>query len=104
MHSELVCLSEDGQIYQWQWSEPYAYAETPALNLELESGATPDSMEVSLFQTGHPKTAALGLSNEYVAMMAVCSIRASFLTKSGKVSRFPLSYTINRDLIYRDLI
>ncbi|OWA51736.1 E3 ubiquitin-protein ligase UBR5 [Hypsibius exemplaris] len=66
--SELICVSESGQLHQWRWDSEFAFA---------------DDLNPTVF---HPKSAALKLLNEKVMAMAACSIRASFLTASGKLA------------------
>ena len=70
MHSELVCLGNDGKLYQWKWSEPEPYKSVD------ETGST----------FHHPRTKSLSLTNESVAKLSGCSARASVVTLSGKVS------------------
>jgi E3 ubiquitin-protein ligase EDD1 len=69
MHSELVCLDNEGNLHQWKWNEPAPF---PALN---ERGT----------KITHPKTKSLGLFNEYIVKLSACSSRATVATRSGKV-------------------
>ncbi|XP_076437649.1 E3 ubiquitin-protein ligase UBR5-like [Babylonia areolata] len=68
MHSELIAVGTNGLLYCWKWSDPEPYRSTD----------NPMSR--------HPKTASLALLGEKMVGMAVCSIRASVVTESGKVA------------------
>ncbi|XP_055339569.1 E3 ubiquitin-protein ligase UBR5-like isoform X2 [Paramacrobiotus metropolitanus] len=67
--SELLCICDNGQLYQWRWDQEFPYCE--------------NSSSAGIF---HPKAAVLGLTTEKVRIMAACGIRASFLTNSGKLA------------------
>ncbi|KAL8591738.1 hypothetical protein ACOMHN_032280 [Nucella lapillus] len=68
MYSELVAIGVNGLLYCWKWAdqEPYRSPDNPL--------------------SRHPKTASMALLGEKIVGMAVCSIRASLLTESGKVA------------------
>ncbi|XP_071501427.1 E3 ubiquitin-protein ligase UBR5-like, partial [Diadema antillarum] len=68
MYSELVALGQNGQLYQWKWSdaEPYRNAE----NLSLH----------------HPKVPFLGLVGEKISQIAACFEKAVILTETGKIA------------------
>lgn len=68
MHSDLVAVGTNGQLYSWKWADPEPYR----------------SSEFPLSR--HPRAAGLGLLGEKVVGMAVCNIRASLFTESGKVA------------------
>jgi E3 ubiquitin-protein ligase EDD1 len=68
MHSELVCLDKEGNLYQWKWEDP---------------GPFPSERGSKLT---HPKTKSLGLLNESVVKLSACSSRATVATRSGKVT------------------
>jgi E3 ubiquitin-protein ligase EDD1 len=62
LHSGLLAVTREGKLYRWAWTD-------------------------NACQGGpHPLCDALGLTNERIASMAACSIRASFLTESGKIA------------------
>ena len=65
MHSELICVGDDGKLYQWRWEDPLPYREQGVIY--------------------HPRVKALGLMDEKVVSVSASSIRASVLTESGKV-------------------
>ena len=67
MHSELVCLDKEGNLYQWKWKESAPFSSERASKLT------------------HPKTKSLGLLNECVVKLSACSSRATVATRSGKV-------------------
>ncbi|KAL4218424.1 E3 ubiquitin-protein ligase ubr5 [Mactra antiquata] len=68
MHSELVAIGTNGQLYSWRWHdyEPYKHPENPNIH--------------------HPKTIALGLQHEKILGISACSVRASVHTESDKVA------------------
>ncbi|KAG1657525.1 E3 ubiquitin-protein ligase UBR5 [Nymphon striatum] len=69
LHSELIALSNSGQLFQWKWSEsePFKNSENPNIH--------------------HPKVQSLGLSNEKVTLLSACGIvRASVVTEFNKVA------------------
>ncbi|XP_054273224.1 E3 ubiquitin-protein ligase UBR5 isoform X2 [Macrosteles quadrilineatus] len=68
LHSELIALSSNGQLYQWKWNETEPYKH---------------SCEGS---PHHPKTVPLGLTNEKVVLLSATAIRCSVATESGKVA------------------
>lgn len=67
LHSELIALSSNGQLYQWKWSEPEPYKH-------------PDGT------VHHPKTIPMGLLNEKVVHLSGSGIRCSVSTESNKVA------------------
>ncbi len=69
MHSELVCLDNEGNLYQWKWEDSTPF---PPVN---ERGT----------KIAHPKTKSLGLINENIVKLSACSSRATVATRSGKV-------------------
>ncbi|XP_064596947.1 E3 ubiquitin-protein ligase UBR5-like isoform X2 [Liolophura sinensis] len=68
MHSDLVAVGTNGQLYSWRWAdvEPYHNAENPSAH--------------------HPKTTQLGLGGEKIVGLSSCAVRASVFTESGKVA------------------
>ncbi|XP_028405111.1 E3 ubiquitin-protein ligase UBR5-like isoform X2 [Dendronephthya gigantea] len=68
MHSELVCLDADGNLYQWKWNDSVLTAQ------ERDSKMT------------HPRIKSLGLLNENIVKLSACSSRATVATLSGKVA------------------
>ncbi|XP_078331394.1 E3 ubiquitin-protein ligase UBR5-like isoform X2 [Crassostrea virginica] len=68
MHSDLVAVGTDGQLYSWKWneSEPYKHHDNPSIR--------------------HPKVLALGLQNERIMGLSACGVRASVFTESNKVA------------------
>ena len=70
MHSELVCLDNDGNLYQWKWNEIVPYY----------------SFNESGMKITHPKTKSLGLMNENIVKLSACSSRATVSTRTGKVA------------------
>lgn len=68
MHSELVAVSTNGQLYGWKWSDSEPYR-------SLENASN-----------HHPKAAALGLTGEKIVGLSACSVRASVFLESGKVA------------------
>ncbi|XP_022162662.1 E3 ubiquitin-protein ligase UBR5 isoform X4 [Myzus persicae] len=67
IHSELIALSTGGQLYQWKWEDADPYK-------------TLDN------NVHHPKTNALGLTNEKVVLLSGTIIRVSVVTESNKVA------------------
>ncbi|XP_001947833.2 E3 ubiquitin-protein ligase UBR5 isoform X3 [Acyrthosiphon pisum] len=67
IHSELIALSAGGQLYQWKWEDADPYK-------------TLDN------NVHHPKTNALGLTNEKVVLLSGTIIRVSVVTESNKVA------------------
>ncbi|QQP50783.1 Uncharacterized protein FKW44_011907 [Caligus rogercresseyi] len=69
LHSELVAVSNGGQLYHWRWCDLSPYrADNP---------------------TGsHPRASFLGLTNEKITMISASNIRCSIVTESGKVATF----------------
>uniref|UniRef100_A0A8D8R3Z7 E3 ubiquitin-protein ligase hyd n=1 Tax=Cacopsylla melanoneura TaxID=428564 RepID=A0A8D8R3Z7_9HEMI len=67
LHSELVALSTNGQLYQWKWNEPEPYR-------------SPDG------QVHHPKTIPMGLLHERVVHLSGSGVRCSVSTESNKVA------------------
>ncbi|VVC25628.1 Hypothetical protein CINCED_3A013222 [Cinara cedri] len=67
IHSELIALSAGGQLYQWKWDDADPYK-------TLENNVH------------HPKTSALGLTNEKVVLLSGTIIRVSVVTESNKVA------------------
>ncbi|XP_074597147.1 E3 ubiquitin-protein ligase hyd isoform X2 [Brevipalpus obovatus] len=70
LHSELVAISNTGQLFQWKWSE-----------VEPFRGQTSDGITVY-----HPKTVSLGLLNEKISQISGTCIRASALTEAMKLA------------------
>ncbi|XP_060590431.1 E3 ubiquitin-protein ligase UBR5-like [Ruditapes philippinarum] len=68
MHSELVAVGTNGQLYSWKWHdfEPYRHPENPNIH--------------------HPKTIALCLQHEKIQGISACGVRASVCTESDKVA------------------
>jgi hypothetical protein len=62
MHSALLAVSKEGKIYRWGWDE------------------------TSCAGGPHPRASALGLVDDIVVSIVACSIRASFLTATGKIA------------------
>ncbi|KAJ8321996.1 hypothetical protein KUTeg_000467 [Tegillarca granosa] len=76
MHSELVCIGTNGQLYSWKWHdpEPYRHHDNPAIH--------------------HPKVLSLGLQNEKIVGLSACNVRASVFTESDKVATW-IDETLN---------
>ncbi|XP_052763231.1 E3 ubiquitin-protein ligase UBR5-like isoform X2 [Mya arenaria] len=68
MHSELVAVGTNGQLFGWRWldGEPFKHPENPNIH--------------------HPKTITLGLQHEKIIGISACSVRASVFTESDKVA------------------
>lgn len=68
MHSDLVAVGTDGQLYSWKWNEaePYKQHDNPSIR--------------------HPKVIPLGLQNERIMGLSACGVRASVFTESNKVA------------------
>ncbi|KAL3890879.1 hypothetical protein ACJMK2_003152 [Sinanodonta woodiana] len=76
MHSELVGVGTNGQLYSWKWNEaePYRHPDNPNIH--------------------HPKVIQLGLLNEKIKGMSACNVRASVYTESDKVATW-IDETLN---------
>uniref|UniRef100_A0A6G1SD51 E3 ubiquitin-protein ligase UBR5 n=1 Tax=Aceria tosichella TaxID=561515 RepID=A0A6G1SD51_9ACAR len=70
MHSELIAISNTGQIHQWKWSEPMPF----------------EGIRHGDLVSYHPRAAQLGLINERVLMISASCIRATVVTESSKVA------------------
>jgi hypothetical protein len=70
MHSELIAISNTGQIHQWKWSE----------QMPFEGVRQGDMINY------HPRVAQLNLTNEKVLMISASCIRATVVTESSKVA------------------
>ncbi|RWS30595.1 E3 ubiquitin-protein ligase hyd-like isoform X4 [Leptotrombidium deliense] len=70
LYSELVAITNTGQLCQWKWSEPEPY------KCQISDGLV-------LY---HPKTLHLGLLNEKISQIAGQCIRASVLTENMKIA------------------
>ncbi|KAK3087035.1 hypothetical protein FSP39_000732 [Pinctada imbricata] len=68
MHSDLVAVGTNGQLYSWKWSDPEPFRNPDSTNLH------------------HPKAVSLGLQNEKIVGISACSMRASVFTESDKVA------------------
>ncbi|XP_044539944.1 E3 ubiquitin-protein ligase UBR5 [Gracilinanus agilis] len=68
LYSELLAVSNKGELYQWKWSEsePYRNAQNPSLH--------------------HPRATFLGLTNEKIVLLSANSIRATVATDNNKVA------------------
>ncbi|XP_062606641.1 E3 ubiquitin-protein ligase UBR5-like isoform X3 [Saccostrea cucullata] len=68
MHSDLVAVGTNGQLYSWKWNEmePYRHYDNPNIR--------------------HPKVLPLGLQNERIMGLSACGVRASVFTESNKVA------------------
>ncbi|XP_055998190.1 E3 ubiquitin-protein ligase UBR5-like isoform X2 [Ostrea edulis] len=68
MHSDLVAVGTNGQLYSWKWTEaePYKHYDNPNVH--------------------HPKVISLGLQNERIIGLSACGVRASVFTESNKVA------------------
>ncbi|RWS09512.1 E3 ubiquitin-protein ligase UBR5-like isoform X2 [Dinothrombium tinctorium] len=70
LYSELVAITNTGQLCQWKWSDSEPY------RCQISDG-------IVLY---HPKTLSLGLLNEKVSMIAGTCVRASAVTESTKIA------------------
>ncbi|XP_033727140.1 E3 ubiquitin-protein ligase UBR5-like isoform X1 [Pecten maximus] len=68
MHSELVAVGTNGQLYSWRWNDPEPYKNLDNPNLK------------------HPKVTSLCLVNEKIVGLSACNVRASVFTESDKVA------------------
>ncbi|CAH1775507.1 unnamed protein product [Owenia fusiformis] len=68
MYSDLVAITQTGQLCQWKWSEYYPFLHPT---------------HTAVF---HPKVPILGLTNEKIVGLSACNVRASVWTESGKVA------------------
>ncbi|XP_052085872.1 E3 ubiquitin-protein ligase UBR5-like isoform X2 [Mytilus californianus] len=77
MHSELVCVGTNGNLYSWKWneSEPYRHPENPNIR--------------------HPKVVQLGLQHEKIIGMSACNVRASVFTETHRVATW-VDETLNK--------
>ena len=75
MHSELVAVTSDGQLYEWKWTQDTPFTATVALGDALPP-----------LTVHHPKSLFLQLLNERVVGISTSPLRASVWTESGKVN------------------
>lgn len=77
MHSELVCVGTNGNLYSWKWSEPEPYKH-------------PDNPSIR-----HPKLVQLGLQHEKIIGLSACNVRASVFTETHRVATW-VDETLNK--------
>jgi E3 ubiquitin-protein ligase EDD1 len=77
MHSELVAIGTDGQLYQWKWSSEIPFSASVSIG-ELDKGQA--------VIVHHPKTIQLQLLNERICGLSCSISRAACWTESGKVN------------------
>lgn len=70
MHSELIAISNTGQIHQWKWSEPLPF----------------DGLRYGDVIVYHPKVPQLNLSHEKIQLLSASCVRATIVTESSKVA------------------
>lgn len=68
LYSELVAVTNTGQLYQWKWNEAEPYKHSENINIH------------------HPKALSLGLLSERIVQISASVIRCSVATESGKVA------------------
>jgi E3 ubiquitin-protein ligase EDD1 len=78
MHSELVGIGTDGQLYQWKWA-----SETP-FTATLNVGELDNEHKIIIH---HPKTIPLQLLNEKICGLSCSLSRGACWTESGKVKK-----------------
>ncbi|VDH90552.1 E3 ubiquitin-protein ligase EDD1, partial [Mytilus galloprovincialis] len=77
MHSELVCVGTNGNLYSWKWNEPEPYRHPENPNIR------------------HPKVVPLGLQHEKIIGMSACNVRASVFTETHRVATW-VDETLNK--------
>lgn len=70
MHSELIAITNTGELCQWKWSDSEPY------KCIISDGVT----------IYHPKTLSLCLMNEKISKLSASCIRATVLTESDKLA------------------
>lgn len=70
MHSELIAITNNGQIHQWKWSESLPY----------------EGIRYGDVTVHHPKVPQLNLCHEKVQLISASCIRATVVTESQKVA------------------